>query len=100
MNLWAPVTLGEWLHVAATLDDATGATKFYVNGEVVAQTVTTVRPFGDLDPAYATDSGTAAAGSDFTSATGTVTFAPGQAARTVQVAVLDDGHLNRVKHLS
>ena len=37
--------------MAATLDDATGAMKLYMNGELVAQTVTTVRPFGDLDPA-------------------------------------------------
>jgi len=47
----APVPLGQFIHVAATLDDATGAMKLYENGAVVAQTVTTLRPFRDLDPA-------------------------------------------------
>ena len=46
-----PLPLGQLLHVAATLDDATGAMKLYVNGAVAAQIVTTVRPFRDLDPA-------------------------------------------------
>jgi hypothetical protein len=36
--------------VAATLDDATGLMTLYVNGAVVGQTTTTVRPFGALDP--------------------------------------------------
>ena len=40
--------------------------------------------------AYATAAGTAAAGTDYTSAQGTLTFAPGSTARTIVVAVLDD----------
>jgi hypothetical protein len=44
------VTLGQFIHVAATLDDATGTMTLYENGAVVAQTVTTIRPFGALDP--------------------------------------------------
>ncbi|MEQ1830198.1 MAG: LamG-like jellyroll fold domain-containing protein, partial [Pirellula sp.] len=47
----APIAQGEFIHVAATLDDATGIMKLYENGTLVAQTTTTVRPFGDLDPA-------------------------------------------------
>jgi hypothetical protein len=47
----APVPLGQLVHVAATLDDATGSMKLYENGAVVAQTATAVRPFRDLDPA-------------------------------------------------
>jgi hypothetical protein len=48
----APVPLGQLIHVAATLDDATGAMTLYENAAVVAQTVTTIRPVRDLDPAY------------------------------------------------
>jgi hypothetical protein len=46
----APIPTGQFVHVAATLDDATGAMTLYENGVVVAQTTTTARPFGPLDP--------------------------------------------------
>jgi hypothetical protein len=39
---------------------------------------------------YATADGTATAGSDYASASGVLTFAPGQTAQVVEVAVLDD----------
>lgn len=39
---------------------------------------------------YATANGTAAAGSDFTAASGTLTFAPGEVSKTVSVDVLGD----------
>jgi sugar lactone lactonase YvrE len=45
-----PIPLAQFLHVAATLDDATGTMKLYLNGTLAAQTVTTIRPFRDLDP--------------------------------------------------
>ena len=48
-DLAAPVPLGQLVHVAATLDDASGAMKLYTNGAVVAQQVTAIRPFRDLD---------------------------------------------------
>ena len=41
---------------------------------------------------YATSDGIAAAGSDYTSTSGTLTFAPGETLKTVSVAVLDDSH--------
>ena len=41
---------------------------------------------------YATDDGTASAGSDYEAASGTLTFAPGETAKTVPVAVLNDAH--------
>ena len=41
---------------------------------------------------YATSDGTASAGSDYTAASGTLTFAPGETEKTVSVAVLDDSH--------
>ena len=45
-----PIPIGRFIHVAATLDDATGAMKLYVDGALATQTITSVRPFGDLDP--------------------------------------------------
>jgi hypothetical protein len=49
-DVYAPVPMGQFVHVAATLDDGTGLMTLYENGAVVAQTTTTVRPFGALDP--------------------------------------------------
>jgi VCBS repeat-containing protein len=39
---------------------------------------------------YATASGSAAAGSDFTAASGTLSFAPGQTSKTITVAITED----------
>jgi subtilisin family serine protease/subtilisin-like proprotein convertase family protein len=47
----SPVPTGEFVHVAATLDDATGAMRIYVNGGMAVEQTTTKRPFRDLDPA-------------------------------------------------
>ncbi len=41
--------LGETFHMAGTLDDATGEMKLFINGNVVAETTTDLRPFGPLD---------------------------------------------------
>ena len=41
---------------------------------------------------YATADGTATAGSDYTATSGTLSFAPGETAKTVSVRVLDDAH--------
>ena len=41
---------------------------------------------------YATSDGTATAGKDYSAASGTLTFAAGERAKTVEVAVLDDAH--------
>ena len=41
---------------------------------------------------YATVDDTATAGADYTAASGTLTFAPGQISKTVNVTVLDDAH--------
>jgi hypothetical protein len=49
-DVYASVPTGQFVHVAATLDDATGAMALYENGAVVAQIVTPDRPFGALDP--------------------------------------------------
>jgi hypothetical protein len=50
--LTATIPYDEWLHVAGTLDDTTGAMKLYVNGAEVASTTTAIRPLGTLDPAW------------------------------------------------
>ena len=50
ITLKAPVAFGEFVHVAGTLDDATGMMRVYVNGELGAELETNVRPFRDLDP--------------------------------------------------
>ena len=41
---------------------------------------------------YATRDGSARAGEDYAAASGTLTFAPGESSKTVEVAVLDDAH--------
>ena len=41
---------------------------------------------------YATADGTATAGADYTAASGTLTFDPGETGKTVKVTVLDDAH--------
>ncbi|MGH7137919.1 MAG: LamG-like jellyroll fold domain-containing protein, partial [Pirellulales bacterium] len=183
-DVFASVSTGQFVHVAATLDDATGLMTLYENGAVVAQTTTTVRPFGALDPTqepgvgignsnaldnydvpfnglideltvynraltagevlsidkagssgkvispiavndpsvvdgsggattplsfaimrtgslsgsltvnYATADDTAIAGTDYVAASGTVTFANGQATQNVQVTTIDNNNLN------
>jgi hypothetical protein len=49
-NIQTPISTGQWTHIAATLDDATGLMSLYVNGALAAQTTTDVRPFATLDP--------------------------------------------------
>ncbi len=49
-SIAAPIATGQFIHVAATLDDATGTESLYENGALVAQQVTTIRPFQNLDP--------------------------------------------------
>jgi hypothetical protein len=46
----APIAANQWVHVAGTLDDATGTMSLYENGAIAAQEITTIRPFQNLDP--------------------------------------------------
>jgi len=39
-----------WSHVAGTLDGTSGIMRLYINGALAGQVVTSVRPFGELDP--------------------------------------------------
>jgi hypothetical protein len=52
VSIGTSIPIGQFFHVAGTLDDATGAMRLYINGVLKAQTVTSVRPFGDLDPDF------------------------------------------------
>src|SRR6266568_270117 len=48
----AALPTDQWKHVAATLDGAAGDLSLYIDGALVAQTNTTIRPLRDLDPSY------------------------------------------------
>ena len=45
------VPRGQWKHVAASLDGGSGAMQLYLDGAMVAQTNTSLRPLRDLDAA-------------------------------------------------
>ena len=47
---------------------------------------------GTLTVNYATSDGTATAGTDYTAASGTLTFTAGESSKTIEVTVLDDSH--------
>jgi len=49
-GLYIGMPTNRWLHVAATLDDGTGLMRLYIDGAVVAEKTTAVRPLVDLDP--------------------------------------------------
>jgi hypothetical protein len=51
--LTAPISLGQFVHVAATYDQSTGLMTIYVNGALAAQQTTTISPFVNLIPADA-----------------------------------------------
>jgi hypothetical protein len=44
----AQTPVGQWIHVAATLEDSTGTMSLYINGALAAQDTTAVRPLGEL----------------------------------------------------
>jgi Ca2+-binding RTX toxin-like protein len=53
-------------------------------------TVTRRHPSGTASVNYATSDGTALAGTDYNTSTGTLTFAPGEVAKTITVPLVDD----------
>ena len=69
----------------AEVEEAEGAT--------LAFTVTLSRTVDEtVSVAYATADGSATQGVDYTATSGTLTFAPGDTTKTVEVTVLDDAH--------
>ena len=62
-------------------------------GALLAFAVTLSRAAsGTLTVNYATSDGTATAGTDYTAASGTLTFQTGESSQTIEVTVLDDSH--------
>ena len=62
-------------------------------GALLAFAVTLSRAAsGTLTVDYATSDGTATAGTDYTAASGTLTFTAGESSQTIEVTVLDDSH--------
>ena len=53
-------------------------------------TVNRTGAFGSATVSYATSDGTAAAGADYSTASGVLTFADGEASKTIQVPLIDD----------
>lgn len=51
-SIQAPINLHQWHHVAGTLDGATGSMRLYIDGNLVAATNTSIRPYGELTGAY------------------------------------------------
>src|SRR5207248_9092355 len=73
------------------------ASTYSVGEKAGSATVTVTRTGGSVAPAsvhYATSDGTAIAGSNYTSVSGTLSFAAGQTTATFGVPVLDDGQSN------
>ena len=68
-----------------------GPTQVVVNGEAVYRVSLDRFPAADLTVSYGTSDGTAAAGVDYTAASGVLTFAAGETAKTVTVPVLAPG---------
>jgi hypothetical protein len=79
-------------------DTTSGTATFAVTDALVDESAQTARFFVSLSRpsgstvtvAYATADGTAAAGSDFQAASGLLSFAPGETAKTVIVKLIDD----------
>ncbi len=49
VNVEAPITVAAFVHVTASLDASSGAMRLYLDGVLVAQSTTAIRPFHDLD---------------------------------------------------
>ncbi len=64
------------------VDEAAGTANFVVTFDRPSASVVSIN--------YATQDGTALAGSDYVAAAGTLNFAPGETAKTVKVLVIDD----------
>ena len=115
VSLSAPgggAVLGTPVSGSVTIEDTTTSLEFsaatYPVGEARGSVVVTVLRSGPLTgtstASYATSDGSAVAGSDYTASSGTLTFTPGVATRTVSIAirnnVLVDGNRSIVLALS
>lgn len=81
-----------------TVTGAGAAVSFSINsasategGTIVFTVTKSGTAAGSLTVSYATANGTAVAGSDYTAASGTLTFAAAETSKTISVATIDDG---------
>jgi len=65
VTISAPLQLSRWSHFAATFDDATGAMKLYVDGQLKSNIVTTLRPIVYLNAGASVAIGNVEPGNDF-----------------------------------
>ncbi|UCE38356.1 MAG: hypothetical protein JSW00_03725, partial [Thermoplasmata archaeon] len=52
VNLEVPIPENRWVLVVATLDNATGLMRIYIDGTLAVEIVTAIRPYRDLDPLW------------------------------------------------
>ena len=78
-----------WKVVSLSVADASAQES---SGEIAFAVSLSTASRDEVTVAYATSDGTALAGSDYTSASGTLTFQPGDTSKTVTVSLLDDVH--------
>ncbi|HOX03829.1 MAG TPA: LamG domain-containing protein [Verrucomicrobiota bacterium] len=63
----APIALNRFVHIGATLDDATGLMRLYLDGSLAAQTTTSIRPLRDLNPGFGVGIGNTPGSSSYSS---------------------------------
>ena len=78
-----------WKVVSLSVADASAKES---SGEIAFAVSLSAASRDEVTVDYATSDGTALAGSDYTSASGTLTFQPGDTSKTVTVTLLDDVH--------
>ncbi|HEY0142229.1 MAG TPA: Calx-beta domain-containing protein [Thermoanaerobaculia bacterium] len=88
----ATVTIGDAVVTPGAIEFSPANVTIDENGATLTLTVTrTAGSEGAISATYATASGTATAGSDFTTTSGTVSFADGDTTpRTIDIPILDD----------
>ena len=67
-----------------------GATGYESDGELIFAVTLDGAASGEVTVTYATGDGTAVSGADYETAQGVLTFAPGEARRTLAISLLDD----------
>jgi sugar lactone lactonase YvrE len=70
--------------------DTANVTRFAPGSQATFTVTLDAASSGPVSVSYATADGTAAAGTDYTTTSGTLAFAPGETSKTVSVPILDD----------